>query len=653
MTLWPTLASGLRQLQTDPGDTLLNLYFLEHAYHHFKHLEILKPSLYWSPDFFWPIKDTLAWSDHLLGPSVIYGFFRSFLNQYQSYVGWLISTLWLNYVSIRIALRRISPQALPIWLSITSLAAAFSPTIIQQLGHPQLLSLFFIGPILWQCHRLICFQPEEFQLKDWLIIGTWILANGYFNIYIFVYISYGVLICSVIHLLKRVRSKRWALQIGERLPLHIALYAGCLALNLVIYIPYLQTIRTFGQRPTEEILNNLPTIASWLYSSNQWLLPSPLNPTNLPTGWVRGVEQELFPGWSLCMLLGAALITTVLRRNRSNQTDLVLWLLALTAMILGCLSIDHGSFWPVMSKFLLGSSSLRASSRVGMVIVLFSTPLVCLASKDWLIQPFWKWHSIYSLAALLGAFVGIWPVKQPAFSLESWKLELHAIRDKLFESDCKVFWYEWTDQAPWRAQVIGMFAQQATSIPTANGYSGHFPKENWPFTNPLGESAFLWISKSNPGQYHNIKPISSNQKFCIATYSSKEGSKIREFDKSLPARIKAQEASKIEKILFSNDVMRIARKDNFLYFQEASEPPDSKWKMLIRDGNPISAERGDYRIANVQISGLDGNTILITDKNKVLGIEYEWQIDRETALFIKQTMRVFPTGRLLHPNGQR
>ena len=99
--------------------------------------------------------------------------------------------------------------------------------------------------------------------------------------------------------------------------------------------------------------------------------------------------------------------------------------------------------------------------------------------------------------------------------------------------------------------------------------------------------------------------------------------------------------------------MRIARKDNFLYFQEASEPPDSKWKMLIRDGNPISAERGDYRIANVQISGLDGNTILITDKNKVLGIEYEWQIDRETALFIKQTMRVFPTGRLLHPNGQR
>ena len=653
MTLWPTLSSGLRQLQTDPGDTLLNLYFLEHAYHHFKSLEILKPSLYWSPDFFWPIKDTLAWSDHLLGPSLIYAFFRTFLDPYQSYVGWLISTLWLNYVSIRIAVSWISPQALPIWLSITSLAATFSPTILQQINHPQLLSLFLIGPILWQCHRLICLQPEEFQLRDWLILGTLLLGNGFFNIYIFVYACYGVLTCSAIHLLKRVRLKKWDLHIGGRLPRYVTLFTGCLALNLIIYIPYLQTIRTFGKRPTEEILNNLPTAASWLYGSNQWLMPSPLNPTNLPSGWITGVEQELFPGWSLCILLGAAIITTAIRRNRSNQTDLIMWLLALTAMIIGCLSIHHWSLWPIISKFLPGSSSLRASSRVGLIIVLFSTPFICLASNDWLIHPFRKWHSIYSVAAILGTFVAIWPAKQPAFSLETWKSELHAITDKLLKSDCNVFWYEWNDQEPWRAQVIGMFAQQATGIPTANGYSGHFPKENWPFTNPLGESAFMWILKSNPGQYHNIKPLSNSQKFCIATYSSKEGSKIREFDKSMPARIKAQEVSKIERILFNNDVMRIARKGAFLYFQEASQPSDSKWKMLIRDGTPIPANRGDYRIANVQISQLDGNIILVTDKNEVLRIEYEWQIDRVSGIFIGQTMKEIPHGEPLQVHGQR
>ena len=66
--LWPTLSSGLTQLQTDPGDTLLNHYFLEHAYQHVKEGQLMNPDHFWSPDYFWPVKDTLAWSDHLTPP---------------------------------------------------------------------------------------------------------------------------------------------------------------------------------------------------------------------------------------------------------------------------------------------------------------------------------------------------------------------------------------------------------------------------------------------------------------------------------------------------------------------------------------------------------------------------------------------------------
>ena len=155
MTLWPTLSSGLEQLQTDAGDTLLNLYFLEHAYQHFTGPNLLSPDHYWSPNFFWPIKDTLSWSDHLLGPSVLYGAFRLLINPYQSYVGWLCITLTLNYISIRLAIQRIASTTSATWLSIIALVTTFSPAIMQQLGHPQLLSLFLIGPILILCHRLI------------------------------------------------------------------------------------------------------------------------------------------------------------------------------------------------------------------------------------------------------------------------------------------------------------------------------------------------------------------------------------------------------------------------------------------------------------------------------------------------------------------
>ena len=43
MNLWPTLSSGLEKLQVDAGDTLLNLYFLEHAYQHLAGISIFAP----------------------------------------------------------------------------------------------------------------------------------------------------------------------------------------------------------------------------------------------------------------------------------------------------------------------------------------------------------------------------------------------------------------------------------------------------------------------------------------------------------------------------------------------------------------------------------------------------------------------------------
>lgn len=642
MTLWPTLSSGMSQLQTDPGDTLLNLYFLEHAYNHFKEGGILHPSDYWSPDFFWPIQDTLAWSDHLLGPSVLYAFFRSFLDQYQSYLAWLSTTLWLNFVSIRIATKRISPETLPIWLSIAALVTTFSPTITQQLNHPQLLSLFLIGPILWLCHRLLYHSPRSFNLSDWIALGTWLLTNGFFNIYIFVYTCYGTLICISIHLIRRTISKQWDLVAGKKLLPKFTLFAACLTLNLTIYIPYLQTLRTFGKRPIGEILSNLPKPESWLYSSNQWLFPGPLNPNTIHPGSITGLEQELFPGWGLCLLLTAAVLTAWTCREKSDQSSLTLWILAVAAMVIGCLSIHNLSLWPLISKFLLGASSLRASSRVGMIIVLFSAPVICIAARNWRLSHPRNWEFIASASALMGAFAGLWAIGQPAFSLKTWKLELRSISEKLNKSNCEVFWYEWSDQEPWRANIIAMFAQQTTRIPTVNGYSGHFPRENWPFSNPLGESAFNWIIKSNPGQYHRLKPSSSRQRLCITTYSAGAGSRIRPFDPSGKTNFKAPVIRKPDEIIFSDNNVVIAQKSGFLYFKKSGHSTDGEWIMLTRDGNPIPADRGDYGIQKAQEANADdGRVILITDKNNKLGIEYEWTIDYESGRFMGQKMRAF------------
>ena len=66
-----------------------------------------------------------------------------------------------------------------------------------------------------------------------------------------------------------------------------------IAINLIIYIPYLNSLQTFGKRPSELILENLPKPASWIFSRDQWLIP-PLSHGHSPEGWIFGAEQELF-----------------------------------------------------------------------------------------------------------------------------------------------------------------------------------------------------------------------------------------------------------------------------------------------------------------------------------------------------------------------
>jgi hypothetical protein len=571
--------------------------------------------------------------------------FRSLLDPFQSYVGWLSATLWLNYIAIRQATKLISPQTLPVWISITALVTSFSPAITEQLGHPQLLSLFLIGPILWQCHRLINQDPRDFAISDWLLLATWLLANGFFNIYIFVYACYGVLICTGIHLIRRARLTSFGMELGKRLTLRASLLTACIALNLTIYIPYLQTLKTFGKRPLSEIINNLPKPGSWLFGSNHLLLPPPWTPETVNTNWVYGAEQELFPGWSLCILLAATIITAVYRRRNRDWSpgSLRMWLVALAAMALLSLSIHNLSAWVVVSKLLPGASSLRASSRVGIIIVLFSAPAIALAGQQWHITTQKVYSRIGALLAVSGSFAGIWAIGQPAFSLTSWERRTHAISSALTKSNCAVFRYEWSDQEPSEAQVMAMHAQLRTRIPTANGYSGQFPKENWPFTSASGQSAYSWITSSNPGQYHQLRPVSNANRWCIIRIDNTGRAAIRKYDPNNANLGGIISTSKPGEIVLTNQQISISAKYGQLYFKHPSSKRPSEWILMTRSGEGIPSQRGSYKIISASESYSDKQpTILIVDRNAAEGIEYEWIINTQTGVFLGQSVRTLP-----------
>ena len=635
MSLWPTLSTGLEQLQTDPGDTVLNLYFLEHAFRHFTSLNVLKPDYFWSPDFFWPVKNTLAWSDHLLGQTIIYGIFRPILEPFQSYVAWLSLTLWLNYISIRFAIQKISPRTEQVWLSLISLVTTFSPAILQQLGHPQLLSLFLIGPILVLGHRLILEPVENFSIRDWFILGSWLITNGFFNIYIFVYSCFGSFTCVLIHVLRRLRSRNLLMHKGKQIWETIAIFSCLTFLNSLIYIPYLQTLRIFGKRSNDEILKNLPKPSSWLFSSDHWLLPGPLKHGTINPDWINGVEQELFPGWVFLILMSAAAITALVSKKR-KPNGLSEWLWVIALMLTLSMSFHSISAWPIVSKVLPGASSLRASSRVGMMIILFASPALSLAAQHW--QPKLGSPSkvVASFLAIGGGFAGIWATKQPSFSLAAWKDEQIALSNALITSNCSTFWYQWSNQPPWRAHALAMHTQLKTGIPTANGYSGHFPLGNWPYSNPSGRLAFEWIKRNTTKGRHPFRPLTDESKWCIATMNPDGKAMVRGHDHFIIETVQT-----LKNKIFISQQVSIGAKHGMLYFKD--DQSKGRWILITRDGKAINSNRGDFKIVNAtKIPGSYHNEILITDRNLSERIEYIWRVDAKTGEFMGQNLKKLP-----------
>lgn len=529
MTLWPTVSSGTRILQTDPGDTLLNAYFLEHAFSHLTSSNIFRPDLFWSPDYFWPVHNVKTWSDHLLGPSLVYGIARTLFAPLQAYTAWLIITLTLNYVSLRWACRLIAPDATPTWLSVAALLTAFSPAVTQQLGHPQLLSLYLIGPILVLCDILITKPVENFSIEKWLLLAALLLCNGFFNIYTFVYGCFGALTCISIHLARRIRLKSFAIKAGSHWKAAGFFAAVATSINFYIYIHYLKALKFFGSRDMDEIIRNLPEPLSWFTDSSQLLLGGPFHTQTLPTEWLDGVEQDLFPGWGLLICLAAAIITLPNIKSQRDRSAQLIWLLAIGLMVACTLYLKGLSAWPLISKLLPGSSSLRASSRIGQMIILFGAAPTALASCHWKLRWINAKDSLLSAGLVALSMISIWRVDYYHFSLSQWKARQVEIIDALKGAECDAFWLQQGDLHPTVNNIQAIFAQKSSQIPTLNGYSGHRPiGQNWELDNQSFQKIEQWLSRSRKARKHPWKTFKSEIKICVLNFNPSTSSYTRE-----------------------------------------------------------------------------------------------------------------------------
>ena len=213
---------------------------------------------------------------------------------------------------------------------------------------------------------------------------------------------------------------------------------------------------------------------------------------------------------------------------------------------------------------------------------------------------------------------------------------MEELSTELSASKCSVFWYQWRDQEPWRAQVMAMHLQQRSGIPTANGYSGHFPRELWPFENPSGQAAFQWIKRQTYKKHHKTRALSDSNSWCVATFDLEERASIRN-----PKDFIITSIDSVSKTLYEDEYLAIGSKRGQLYIKNRKDMANDRWIQIVRDNTPVASKRGDYEIVNVvkyKKSKPGNNNFLITDRNNKKGIQYIWLVDSATGNFISQIM---------------
>jgi len=282
-------------IANDPGDPLLTAAILKWNATHVP----LTDAWYQFP-IFYPTRDTLTFSEHLLGVSVI-----------ASPIYWLTGNLVITYnlvLLLTFPLCAMAMYALVYRLTgsaagafVAGLAFAFAPYRISQLPHIQMLATFWAPLALLGLHAYI-----ESGQRRWLVLygAAWVLqgaANGYALVMFSVLVGLWALWFVIV-------SRKWH-ALGM---IALATIIAVLPLAPVLY-RYTSVHSQFGfVRGYWEIRGFSADIAG--------LLCAP--PLLTFWGWVRvkcGPEGELFPGVALLLLSMIGLVGMVVRSSRSES----------------------------------------------------------------------------------------------------------------------------------------------------------------------------------------------------------------------------------------------------------------------------------------------------------------------------------------------
>jgi hypothetical protein len=471
----PMILSGLQLVQTDPGDTRLNNYILEHSYQWLAGNALHRH--FWNLPIFFPTTHTGAYGDILLGAAPLYWYFRmGGLAPDTSLQMRIIRAFALNFLAAFLVFRS--------GLRLNTLAAAagaylfaFAGIRISQLGHQQLIPQFFSMLAVYALCRLYrdgAAGGVSFRgVAGWtIILAAMVVLQLYTAIYLGWFLCFGLSLFLGVAacfretrppLLRFLREYRWLL-------LSVALVA--LASLSWLGYHYFLTYREFGGRPWWEVHNQVPRLLSWFDLGKQ--------------NWLYGWTWDLIPFSRIPTehehRIGLGLVTMVLAIVGLVRLARTPWgrVLAVTTLLIFSLaSIYPGGWtpWRVVYVLVPGASAIRGVARISLLLLIgFSFGLAY----------FFAGLKSKGLALALLCLVLLEQGQTtPAYDKYAVRTRVATIV-RLIPRDCQAFYYVNLDFDQRGLvdihQIDAMWAGLASGVPTMNGYHGWFPRD-WEFCN--------------------------------------------------------------------------------------------------------------------------------------------------------------------------
>jgi len=253
-----------------------------------------KDSGFWDGGFLYPLKNTVALSDSMLGTVPIYAIWRFVgFSPESSYQLWWICicalNYWISYVVFKKWFKRSDVAVILSWIF------AFTIFNIGQLNYMQMIIRFMVPVVFYAVYRMV----DTPSVKYLSIYCFGIVFQFYCAMYNGFYLLY---FSALFFLIYYIFSKKWKELLyyfsKDNLVYTSIVFIISLAAMLWLFIPYLKMSRLVGLVRYEHIIQNIPLWNTYLFpheSSIPWKFLFSLARPDVTAWWLHYLFAGIIP----------------------------------------------------------------------------------------------------------------------------------------------------------------------------------------------------------------------------------------------------------------------------------------------------------------------------------------------------------------------